>query len=147
LGERATKTQKLTLEPDEIEALFLKQNLQLIAEHMNIALVDAEITQAKLWSNPQFSISDIHLWSTQKQRGGKKEMIPPLFGSFARNTQFSIELSQWIELSGKRGKLIHREKISKEIAIQEFEELLRHLKVELRKSIHEIIYIDHIKKL
>jgi len=143
----AEEPQKLTLSPDEIEALFLKQNLQLIAEHMNIGLANAEIIQAKLWDNPNFSISDLNLWSTKKQRNGEKEAIPPLFGSFARNTEFSIELSQLIQISGKRRNLIHREKISKEIAIQQFEDLLRNLKLELRKSIYEILYIQSYQKI
>jgi len=142
----AEETQTLTLAPDEIEVLFFKQNLQLIAENMNIELADAEITQAKLWDNPTLSIGDVNLWSTRGQREGKKEAIPPLFGFFARNTQFSIELSQLIQISGKRQKLVRRERVSKAIAIQEFEDLLRNLKVELRKSIHEIIYIQAYQK-
>ena len=139
--------QKQTLTPGEIETLFLKQNLQLIAEKMNVALVDAEMIQAKLWDNPTFSIGEFSAWSTRGQREGKRESVPPLFGSFGKNTQFTAELSQRIQISGKRQKRIQREKVSKEIAIQEFEELLRDLKLELRKSIHETIYIQSYQKI
>lgn len=132
---------KLTLQ--QVEALFLEQNLQLIAEKMNISIADAEIAQAKLWDNPSLSISDINAWSTNKQREGEAEAIPPLFGSFARNTQFSIELSQLIQTANKKGKLVAKEKVSKEIAIQEFEIVLRGLKIELRKSINELIYLQN----
>ena len=45
-----------------------------------------------------------------------------------------------IQTANKRGKLVNREKVSKEIALQEFEEVLRGLKVELRKSVYEIQY-------
>lgn len=127
----------------EIEALFLKQNLKLVAEQMNIDIADAEIVQAKLWDNPNLSISGVNLWSTSGQRDGKSEVIPPLFGNFAKNTQFSIELSQMIQTANKRGKLIAREKVSKEIAVQEFETVLRGMKIELRKSINEIIYLQN----
>jgi len=142
----AEKPQRLTLTSEQMEALFLKQNLQLIAEHMNIELADAEILQAKLWDNPNFSVGEFSAWSTKRQREGEREVVPPLLGSFGRNLQFSAELSQLIQISGKRQKLIQREKVSKEIASQQFEELLRDLKVELRKSFHEIIYIQAYQK-
>ena len=142
----AEEPQKWTLAPNEVEALFLKQNLQLIAEHMNIALADAEILQAKLWDNPNFSIGEFSAWSTTRQREGEREVVPPLSGSFGRNTQISMELSQLIQISGKRRKLIQREKVSKEMAVQQCEELLRDLKMELRKSIHEIIYLQAYQK-
>lgn len=133
----------LKLTPTEIEAIFLKQNLELIAEQMNVSMADAEIAQAKLWENPNLSISDINLWTTNSQREGESEVIPPVFGSFARNTQFSIELSQLIETANKRGKLVRREKAMKDIAIQQFEIVLRGLKVELRKTINEIVYFQN----
>ena len=125
------------LNTEQIEALFLKQNLQLVAERMNIDLADAEIAQAKLWENPTFTLADLNLWSTATQRTG--EEIPPLFGNFGRNTEFSVELSQLIYTANKRKKLIAREKVSKEIVIQEFEDVLRGLKTELRKTISELV--------
>lgn len=141
------EVQTIQLSSDKVEAIFLQQNLELIAERMNIDIADADIVQAKLWENPELSISSVNLWSTKNQREGEKELIPPLFGSFARNTQFTVELSQLIQTANKRGKLINREKVSKEIAIQEFEEVLRGLKVELRKSINEIIYSQSYLKV
>lgn len=139
--------EKLMLSPLEIEAVFLKQNLDLLAEQMNVSIADAEIAQAKLWSNPTLSITDVNLWSTSNQREGKSELIPPLFGSFARNTQFSIELSQLIQTANKRGKLVAKEKVSKEIAVWQFELVLRGLKVELRKSIAEVLYLQNYQKV
>ncbi len=142
LNVTSQEKETLKLTPNQIESIFLEQNLQLIAEKMNISLADAEIAQAKLWDNPNISIGGVNLWSTNKQREGESEFIPPLFGSFAKNTQFSIELSQLIQTANKRGKLVAREKISKEIAIQEFETILLGLKLELRKSINEITYLQ-----
>lgn len=137
----------LMLTPEEIEAIFLKQNLMLVAQQMNVSIADAEIAQAKLWDNPTLSISDVNLWSSNSQREGESEVIPPIFGSFTKNTQFSIELSQLIQTANKRGKLVSREKVSKEIAIQEFEIVLRGLKTELRKTISEIIYLQNYLKV
>lgn len=64
----AQEFQVLKYTPVEIESLFLKQNLQLLAEKMNITLAEAEIAQSKLWDNPQLSIGSMNLWSTAKQR-------------------------------------------------------------------------------
>lgn len=136
----AQKAEIIYLTQDQAEALFLKQNLQLLAEKMNIDAADAAIVQAKLWENPTFSIGEVNLWSTHTQR--EQGQIPALFGNFAKNTEFTIELTQLVQTARKRGKLINREKISKEIAIQEFEETLRGLKLEVRKSLQELIYLQ-----
>ncbi|MCC8154224.1 MAG: TolC family protein [Tannerellaceae bacterium] len=141
-GVTAQESLKIVLTRPEIEHIFLEQNLELVAEKMNVSLADAAIAQAKLWENPELTISDVNLWTTRSQREGEDEVIPPLFGSFARNTQFSIELSQLIQTANKRGKLIRMEKVSREIAIKEFEELLRGLKTELRKIIFETEYFQ-----
>lgn len=135
----------ISLTPKQIESIFLKQNLELVAEKMNVSVADAEIIQAKLWDNPSFSINDLNLWSTESQREG--ETILPLFGSFGKNMQFSVELSQIINLSGKRGKLVSMQKVSRDIALIRFELLLKGLKLELRKSIAEIIYNQSYKKI
>lgn len=62
--------------------------------------------------------------------------------TFPKNTQFSIELSQLIQTANKRGKLIRRETTFKNMALLEFEDILRGLKIELRKSINELIYLQ-----
>lgn len=143
----AQQTQAIQLTPEEIEAIFLKENLELIAEKMNIDIADADIIQAKLWDNPEISISSVNLWNTQNQRADIADMASPLFGAFGKNTEFNIELSQLIQTANKRSKLINREKVSKEIAIEEFEEVLRGLKVELRKAITETIYYQSYIKV
>lgn len=130
----------LKLKPEEIESIFLENNLSIISEKLNIDIAEAVITQAKLWENPNISINQVNLWSSDKQREGEETVIPPLFGSVGKNTEFNIELTQLLLTAGKRGKLVEREKFAKEISIQEFEEILRGLKIELRKIINEIIY-------
>lgn len=137
----------ITLTSQDVEVIFLQQNLELIAGRLNITMADASIAQAKLWENPTLSISDVNLWSTKSQREGEKEVIPPLFGSFARNTEFSIELSQLIQTANKRGKRIRMEQANKEISIQEFEDVLRSLKVELRQAVQEVIYLDAYREV
>ena len=120
----------------EAEVLFLNQNLALIAEKMNVSIADAEIVQAKLWENPTLSVSDANFWANKSQREELHEI------GANGNVQFAVELSQLITTAGKRRKEVAVQKVSKEIVIQEFGEMLRGLKTELRKSINEIIYLQ-----
>lgn len=124
----------INLTPQEIESIFLKENLELIAEKMNIDIAEATILQTKLWENPEISVSDINLWSNGEQRDELDA------NSFPKNRQFSIELSQMIETANKKGKLVRLEKISKQITEQEFEETLQGLKLELRNTVNELLY-------
>lgn len=127
--------------PSQIETLFLEQNLQLIAEKMNISLADAEIAQAKLWDNPELSIGSVNFWGSDRQR---KELE---MGSFPKNVQFSVELNQIIRTARKRSKLVKQTEVTKEIAIEEFEEILRGLKAELRKLIGEAAYLQSYREV
>lgn len=132
---------------EEIEALFLKENLELLAAKLDISIADAHIAQEKSWENPTFSLANVNLWNTGKQREGEREVIPPLFGSFGRNMEFSVELSQMIRTAGKRRKRVEMGKTSKEISILEFEDLLRSLKTELRKSIYGYTYLNTLSSI
>jgi len=127
----------LRFSKEEIETIFLKQNLVLIAEKMNIGIADAEIIQAKVWENPTLSISDVNFWTNEFQRDALREV------GANHNTHFAIELSQLITTAGKRSKEVAVQKVAKEMAVQQFSETLRGLKVELRKSINEIIYFQN----
>jgi hypothetical protein len=127
--------QSIVLSPKQIEALFLKQNLELVAGQMNISIADAKISEAKVWDNPELSIGDINFWKQRSiDENGKVATYPK---------QFSVELSQIVSLSARRAKLANVERVDKEITIKQFEELLRSLKMELRSSIAEIIYLQN----
>ena len=128
----------LRLNREEIETTFLKQNLRLIAEKMNINIADAEIMQAKLWENPTLSVSDVNFWANESQREALREI-----GASNDNTQFAVEISQLITTAGKRSKGVAVQQVSKEMAVQQFGETLRGMKIELRKSINEIVYFQN----
>ena len=139
----AQDTLKITVEQAEIR--FLEKNLQLLAEHYNIDITDAAIMQAKLWPNPALSVEDVNLWSTEVFRNEMEEILPS--GAFAPNRQFAVGIEQIIITSGKRRKLVEMEKVSRDIAMQYFEELLRSLKVELRNACAEILYLQEYRKV
>jgi cobalt-zinc-cadmium efflux system outer membrane protein len=108
-----------------------------LAERYNITIADAAIVQAKLLNNPSIGVSDINFWHPNAD--DELELSP---SSFGKRIVFSVELEQMIRTAGKRSKLINLEKVSKDIAIQEFETFLLGLKTELRTNLHEIIYLQ-----
>jgi cobalt-zinc-cadmium efflux system outer membrane protein len=131
----AQETLKITIE--QAEKRFLENNLLLLAEHCNIHIADAAVVQAKLLNNPAIGVGDINFW-----RSNAADELGVLQNSFGNRIVFSVELEQMIRTAGKRRKLIHLETVSKEIAIQEFEAFLFTLKTELRKLLHETIYLQ-----
>ncbi|MGL5788394.1 MAG: TolC family protein, partial [Bacteroidales bacterium] len=137
----------IKLSSKELEAIFIERNLEILAESYQISMADAAIAQAKVWENPNLSVSNISFWSTAAQRNGEKSVIPPLFGKTGNNIEFSVELSQMISLARKRSKLVEVEKVSKEIAVCQFEELLRSLKYEFRNLILNFLYNESLTEI
>lgn len=132
----------LKLDREQYEAIFLKQNLLLLAQTYKINQAEAMVLQAKLWPNPSVSIEEVNLWATNKQLSYLDEPLPEVFGSAAKNTQFAVQLEQEILTAGKRRKLMQVEKVGVQVAEQEFEELLRHLKYEFRNTLTELQYLQ-----
>ena len=73
---------QIRLSSDQIEAMFLKQNLALIAERMNVSIADAAIAEATVWDNPELSVGDINFW----KRRGSTEARLPVPSSFRSNS-------------------------------------------------------------
>lgn len=129
----------LKISQKEAEAVFLQHNFLLIAEKLNIERQKAELIQAKLWPNPQFSISEVNLWATDRQTGGET-VSPPFWNNVGRNQQLAFELNQLIQTAGKRRKLVALEQLDVSKSEQYFEELLRTLKLELRHLLADLQY-------
>ncbi len=143
LSTHAQDTLKISRE--ESEAIFLKQNLLLIAEKLNISQSEALVMQAKLWPNPNFTFDQVNFWATDAQTGGE-EVIPPL-GGIRPNQQFSFEIEQLIITAGKRKKLVALEQLSVDISSQFFEDLLRNLKIEFRNQLTKLQYLQFSRSI
>jgi len=122
---------------EQAEKQFLEKNLLLLAERCNISIADAAIVQAKVLNNPTIGVGNINFWNPNACT--EVEVVPNTFGN---RTIFSVELEQMIRTAGKRKKFINLEKVSKEIAVQEFEAFLLNLKTELRTTLYETIYLQ-----
>ena len=122
----------IELNPTEIENLFINNNRELIIEKMEIDIADAQIAEAKIFNNPELNIGDINFW--------KKNSIDEYGNATEYSPQFSIELSQKINISSSRKQLIKVEKANKEVIIKEYEKLLSELKAELNVVIASILF-------
>ncbi|MBS1588821.1 MAG: TolC family protein [Bacteroidetes bacterium] len=133
------QTDTIRINTPSLEKIFLDNNLLILAEELNIAQAEAHILQAKVWPNPNFSISDIQLYinSTNTE-------TPPLFGNFWRNRTFSAQIQQLIQTAGKRKKQIQLEKQNKEAAKSSFIDMLRSLKAEFRQSCAELLFSQRL---
>ncbi len=143
---KALAQDTLELSRQECEAIFLKENLLLIAEKLEVPKAEAIVQQARLWPNPNFTLDQVNLWATKGQTGGK-EAVPPLFGNFGRNQQFGFEVQQLIQTARKRSKLVAVEQVNADHASLGFDELLRNLKAELRKNLTNLQYLQLKEKI
>lgn len=133
----------LKLSRQQCEAIFLKENLLLIAEKLKVPQAEAMVLQAKLWPNPTVSLDEINLWATQKQLSVFNQELPGFNGgNFGRNQQVSFSIEQLILTAGKRKKLMALEQVNVDKSKQYFEELLRHLKIEFRQQLTQLQYLQ-----
>ncbi len=140
---RAAAQTTLTLDRQQCEAIFLKENLLLLAEQLEIPKAGALVLQAKLWPNPTVTLDEINLWATQKQLNVFGEELQGFNGgSFGRNRQIAFSVDQLIITAGKRKKLINLEQVNVHKSKQYFEDLLRNLKLEFRHLLTQLQYLQ-----
>lgn len=132
----------------QAEAFFLKENLLLLAQRYEISKAEALLVQARLWANPQLSIDEVNLWASPRQLGVFGEQLPP-FGSsgWGRNQQLAIAVEQPILTAGKRRKQAALEQTNITRSEQQFEELLRKLKLDLRSLMTELQYTQQLSNI
>lgn len=123
-------TDTLVLQLAEAEAIFLDNNLQLLAGKLGIDEAKAKVIQAKLWPNPTLSITEVNGWAN-----AGSESLGRLTGNWGNHAQVAIDVEQLIQTAGKRRKLLAIEETGVRIAEQEFEVLLRSLQLELRAQL------------
>ena len=118
---------KLTLQ--EAGQRFATCNLELIAERYNIDIAEAEVIQARLFENPVISLEQ----NVYNRLNGK-------YFDVGKEGEAVIEIEQLIYIAGQRNKRVRVEKLNKEMAVYQFEEVLRTLRSELNRKFIEIYY-------
>ena len=120
-----------TLTLKEAEQRFLERNLTLIAERYNIDMAQAQVLQAKLFENPVISLEQ----NVYNRLNGK-------YFDFGKEGEAVVEIEQVIHLAGQRNKQVRLEKINKEIAEYQFEEVMRTLRQELNEKFVEVYFLS-----
>ncbi|WP_418549767.1 TolC family protein [Parabacteroides goldsteinii] len=118
---------KLTLQ--EAGQRFATCNLELIAECYNIDIAEAEVIQARLFENPVISLEQ----NVYNRLNGK-------YFDVGKEGEAVVEIEQLIYIAGQRNKRVRVEKLNKEMAVYQFEEVLRTLRSELNSKFIEIYY-------
>ena len=120
-----------TLTLKEAEQRFLERNLSLIAERYNIDMAQAQVLQAKLFENPVISLEQ----NVYNRLNGK-------YFDFGKEGEAVVEIEQVIHLAGQRNKQVRLDKINKEIAEYQFEEVMRTLRQELNEKFVEVYFLS-----
>ena len=120
-----------TLTLKEAEQRFLERNLSLIAERYKIDMAQAQVLQAKLFENPVISLEQ----NVYNRLNGK-------YFDFGKEGEAVVEIEQVIHLAGQRNKQVRLEKINKEIAEYQFEEVMRTLRQELNEKFVEVYFLS-----
>lgn len=130
-AQTSSDTLKITVK--QAEDLFLKNNLQLIAQKYNIDNATAQIITARLFQNPDFNFNNGIYANNVNQGPAYKEQ--------------SFSISQLFYTAGKRNKNIQLAKIGVDQAKYQFFDLLRTLKFTLRSDFYSIYYQQESAKV
>ncbi len=141
---------QLILSREDCETKFLKENLQLLAEELEISQAEAMVLQSKYWPNPNLTIDQVNLWATQGQLDAFDTEGLPAFNSgssFGTKQQIGVSLEQLIHTAGKRKKLMAIQNISLEKSKEYFRDVLRGLKIEFRNQLTQLQYLQLSKSM
>jgi len=124
------RTDTLRLNMAQAEELFVKNNLALLSQRLDIDAAKAAIIQARLFPNPTIAL--------------EQNLYNPINNEYfdaGKSGQNIVEFQQMIELAGKRNKRIQIEKINTKLTEFQYFDLLRSLRFELRTSLVELSYL------
>jgi cobalt-zinc-cadmium efflux system outer membrane protein len=140
LGVEAQNVNSDTLRLDLVhsEKRFLEQNLQLLAQKFNVDASRALIIQARLWPNPNISISQ-GAYNTQTKKWF--QIADP------ENAEQAAQFSQLLVLAGKIKKQTKIAETNYQLAEYGFYDLLRTLKLSLRSTFFNIYYLYQTSKV
>ncbi len=118
---------------EQCDSLFIRNNLQLLAEQYHIEAAQAAIIQAGIWDQPYFTFE---LNALAPDKGA--------FFNVGAKGQKTFAIQQLIYLGGKKQREVNAAKSDKHLAELQFQDLLRKLKFELRQNFYEL-YFNQLK--
>ena len=114
---------------DDVLERFAACNLSLIAERYHVDMAEAQVTQAKLFENPVISFEQ----NVYNRNNGK-------YFDLGKEGEAVVEIEQLIYIAGQRNKRVRLEKLNKEMAVYQFEEVIRTLRGELKEKFVDLYY-------
>lgn len=118
------------LDSERCRTAFLKQNLSLIAARYDMDIAQAQVLQARLFENPVISLEQ----NVYNRLNGK-------YFDMGKDGESGVEIEQVISIAGQRSNRIRLEKVNKEMAGYQFQEIMRTLHSELNERFVETYFL------
>ena len=118
-----------TVTLQDCESQFLKKNLFLFSSQYNIDASKALTIQAKIWDNPTIT-AELNAYNPERNQ----------YFDIGKNGQKVFGIEQLIYLGGKKRNEVKLAKTNEQLAELQFNDLLRTLKLQLRKSFYTVYY-------
>ncbi|MEZ0130305.1 TolC family protein [Flavobacterium sp. LBUM151] len=128
LLHQAVMAQK-TVTLQDCESEFLKKNLFLLASQYNIDASKALTIQARIWDNPTIS-AELNAYNPERNQ----------YFDIGKEGQKAFGIEQLIYLGGKKRNEVKLAQTNEKLAELQFNDLLRTLKLQLRKSFYTVYY-------
>ncbi|MEO5942242.1 MAG: TolC family protein [Ferruginibacter sp.] len=125
----AQDTLHITL--SQAEQKLSEKNLSLLAQKYNIDIARANVLQAKLYHNPNISLTGAVYNHTNNK----------IF-DVGNQGEYAINIQQLLMLAGKRNKQIKLVETSTTMSENSFYDLLRTLKYSLRSTFYQVYYLQ-----
>jgi len=127
LNQAAIAQKTVTLQ--DCETQFLKKNLFLLASQYNIDASKALTIQARIWDNPTIS-AELNAYNPERDK----------YFDIGKEGQKVFAIEQLIYLGGKKKNEVKVAQANEKLAELQFNDLLRTLKFQLRKSFYTVYY-------
>ncbi|KAF2339655.1 TolC family protein [Flavobacterium nitrogenifigens] len=127
LNQAAIAQKSLTLQ--DCESQFLKKNLFLLASQYNIDAAKALTIQARIWDNPTIT-AELNAYNPEREK----------FFDIGKEGQKAFSIEQLIYLGGKKRNEVKLAQTNTQLAELQFNDVLRTLKLQLRKSFYTVYY-------
>ncbi|KQB41319.1 TolC family protein [Flavobacterium aquidurense] len=118
-----------TVTLQDCESQFLKNNLFLLASQYNIDASKALTIQARIWDNPTIT-AELNAYNPERNQ----------YFDIGKEGQKAFGIEQLIYLGGKKRNEIKLAQANEKLAELQFNDLLRTLKLQLRKSFFTVYY-------
>ncbi|WP_264537794.1 TolC family protein [Flavobacterium sp. N1736] len=118
-----------TVTLQDCESQFLSKNLFLLASQYNIDASKALTIQARIWDNPTIT-AELNAYNPERNQ----------YFDIGKEGQKAFGVEQLIYLGGKKRNEIKLAQTNEKLAELQFNDLLRTLKLQLRKSFYTVYY-------